>query len=341
MRSTLFTITIASWSVAIRAAVIPSNNFLLSGDEKIPSKYKSQESVVEYQLPESVSTYASNWGDNYQTYRYHSLMHQPEPFAFGETNEVGDEDESSDRVKKESRFPWFGEDDDDEDAFEEEDEAEEAADNLLEVEIGDGLEDEDDALAEEEARTEDKAKPEDEAEPKEKVTEDKVAAEEIEDADEVDAEEFDDDDDDEVAAEELDEDEEGTAIEEEEVLGDSETIEKRSDEFSDIEPAVLVIDSIERDQAQGVHSGPARRKDRVSSNSIESTNSTVGRSPCIVPLYDRINELGSDTQPSSSVSNRENASLAHQKMYSNEGVHPISCAMFGITIALAFCTTML
>lgn len=310
MRSTLFTITIVSWSAAIQAAVIPSDGFAISGDEKIPSKHKSDEYAVEYQLPESVSTYASNWGDNYQTYRYHSLMHQPEPFAFGETNDK--EDTSFAQVRKESRFPWFGDGDVDEDAFER-DEAEEEADNLFEVEIGEGSEDE--APAEDEA-----------------IPESHDAAEEVEDDYEVAAEEDDDDDDDELVAEEEDDDEEGTSIEEEDITDDSETLDKRSEEFSDIAP--LVIEDIGLDQAE--------RKDRVSSNSTAPTNSTVGNSPCIVPLYDHINELDeSERQPSSPGSNRHNSTLAQQKKYANEGVEPISCAMFGITVALAFCTTML
>lgn len=69
-------------ALIVHAGIIPLQDTLkaLSKDGLSSDKIGSLvpvEGSNPYQLPESVTTYANNWGDNYETYKYHSLMHKP------------------------------------------------------------------------------------------------------------------------------------------------------------------------------------------------------------------------------------------------------------------------
>lgn len=79
----------------VNAGVIPLTSEQLESGSALArsqSELDSDNSDVGYQLPESVSTYANNWGDNYLTYKYHSLMHRPEA-SDAEVVKEGDSDE--------------------------------------------------------------------------------------------------------------------------------------------------------------------------------------------------------------------------------------------------------
>lgn len=86
----------AATASVVNAGVIPPSYESSESEETPlrPSKIVpvSDERNMPYEIPESVSTYANNWGDNYEAYKFHSLMHRP----FSNWREDDDEEEDED-----------------------------------------------------------------------------------------------------------------------------------------------------------------------------------------------------------------------------------------------------
>lgn len=77
MKLTVIIASLAFSTWMVGASVIPiAQNQARIKDIKSTTGKTSKE-VDNFLIPESVVTYASNWGDNYQTYKLHSLLHQP------------------------------------------------------------------------------------------------------------------------------------------------------------------------------------------------------------------------------------------------------------------------
>lgn len=107
MRFTDIVFRAASLAV-VHAGVIPAvNEPLENPNAMIPNKSDSKSIYDTYQLPESVLTYANNWGDNYLTYKYHSLMHRPNAYEVDDDSD-GLYDDGEDNGAKETEEPMDG-----------------------------------------------------------------------------------------------------------------------------------------------------------------------------------------------------------------------------------------
>lgn len=320
----LLTIVLVAASCSVgRAGVIPTRYEDVYAEDatEIPTADSdSLDDAVAYQLPESVSTYANNWSDNYLTYKYHSLMHRPQ----------ADEEEEEDN--DEESYDIEGDEDEEEDDVADYDVSEYDVPDYYEEPVYD--EDADVRIREHSADYADDKGPIysyiDREEPE--VNEETELDEEAEGDDEIEVDEV-------VEETEADED-----VEEE--VG---SLKSKRDalpasgltiDVSDAEIKAIPLPKKGKAAASAVKT--------LSSNDTQTSNSTMeapSNSTCVAILpvileeRKRLDINGTEAGPPPGLNYTDANAL--QKAFSNEGVRPVSCAMFGITIALAFCTFLL
>lgn len=88
MKLTVIIASLAFSTWMVGAGVIPIAQNQAQIKHIQSSTGKTSKEVENFLIPESVGTYASNWGDNYQTYKLHSLLHQPVHPVNSETDNI-------------------------------------------------------------------------------------------------------------------------------------------------------------------------------------------------------------------------------------------------------------